>query len=99
MLHGLQVLIETAIGITKHLLKELAEPVPISAYDSFSRLHNKKKIDDAQLQQTKCRVTLPLTRPTARIKLIAYIPKTLPIKLITPQFLLASTQYHRATPH
>ena len=69
MLHGLQVLIETAIGITKHLLKELAEPVPISAYDSFSRLHNKKKIDDAQLQQTKCRVTLPLTRPTANLLL------------------------------
>ena len=32
--------------------------MPISAYDSFSRLHNKKKIDDAQLQQWNAAIGL-----------------------------------------
>ena len=32
---ALQILIENAIGKTKHLLKVLGESVPVSAYDSF----------------------------------------------------------------
>ena len=34
VLHALQVLIENAIGKTKHLIKAAGEPVPVSAYDS-----------------------------------------------------------------
>ena len=57
-LHGLQILIENAIGKTKHLLKASGEPVPISAYDSFASLHSKKHITDAQLQQWNAAVGL-----------------------------------------
>jgi uncharacterized protein YutE (UPF0331/DUF86 family) len=57
-LHGLQVLIENAIGKAKHLLKDLGEPVPVSAYDSFAILHTKKKINDAQLQQWNAAIGL-----------------------------------------
>jgi uncharacterized protein YutE (UPF0331/DUF86 family) len=38
VLHALQVLIENAIGKTKHLIKAAGEPVPVSAYDSFTVL-------------------------------------------------------------
>lgn len=38
VLHALQVLIENAIGKTKHLIKAAGEPVPVSAYDSFAVL-------------------------------------------------------------
>ena len=41
-LHGLQILIENAIGKAKHLLKASGESVPVSAYDSFASLHTKK---------------------------------------------------------
>ncbi len=57
-LHGLQVLIENAIGKAKHLLKESGEPVPVSAYDSFACLHAKKKLNDEQLQQWNAAVGL-----------------------------------------
>lgn len=38
VLHGLQVLIENAIGKAKQLLKARGEVVPISAYDAFAAL-------------------------------------------------------------
>jgi uncharacterized protein YutE (UPF0331/DUF86 family) len=57
-LHGLQILIENAIGKTKHLLKVLGESVPVSAYDSFASLHAKKQITDTQLQQWNAAVGL-----------------------------------------
>ncbi|QQG65902.1 type VII toxin-antitoxin system HepT family RNase toxin [Desulfobulbus oligotrophicus] len=38
VLHGLQVLIENAIGKAKQLLKARGETVPISAYDAFAVL-------------------------------------------------------------
>lgn len=40
VLHPIQVLIENAIGKTKHLLKAAGEPVPLSAYDVFQELAN-----------------------------------------------------------
>ena len=57
-LHVLQILIENAIGKTKHLLKASGETVPISAYDSFASLHAKKHISDAELQQWNAAVGL-----------------------------------------
>lgn len=38
VLHALQVLVENCIGKTKRLLKARGEPVPTSAYDSFTAL-------------------------------------------------------------
>ena len=38
VLHALQVLIENAIGKSKHLLKTKKVEVPVSAYDAFSSL-------------------------------------------------------------
>lgn len=38
VLHALQVLMENAIGKSKHLLKSAGEPVPVSAYDAFASL-------------------------------------------------------------
>lgn len=38
VLHGLQVLIENAIGKAKQLLKARGEEVPLSAYDAFASL-------------------------------------------------------------
>ena len=58
VLHGLQVLVENAIGKTKHLLKASGESVSVSAYDSFANLHSKKLITDAQLQQWNAAVGL-----------------------------------------
>ncbi len=58
VLHGLQVLVENAIGKTKHLLKASGESVPVSAYDSFASLHAKKLITHAQLQQWNAAVGL-----------------------------------------
>lgn len=57
-LHGLQILIENAIGKAKHLLKASGESVPVSAYDSFASLQTKKKITDAQLQQWNAAIGL-----------------------------------------
>ena len=58
VLHGLQVLIENAIGKSKHLLKGLGESVPISAYDSFINLHAKHKINDHELEQWNAAIGL-----------------------------------------
>ena len=38
ILHAFQILIENAIGKAKHVLKASGEPVPISAYDTFTSL-------------------------------------------------------------
>jgi uncharacterized protein YutE (UPF0331/DUF86 family) len=38
VLHALQILIENAIGKAKRTLKERGDPVPVSAYDTFSAL-------------------------------------------------------------
>ncbi|NOT13864.1 MAG: DUF86 domain-containing protein [Methylococcaceae bacterium] len=56
-LHGLQVLIENAIGKAKHSLKDLGESVPVSAYDSLPAC-TLKKINDAQLQQWNAAIDL-----------------------------------------
>ncbi|MEQ1591139.1 MAG: DUF86 domain-containing protein [Thiobacillaceae bacterium] len=45
VLHALQVLIENAIGKAKQLLKAHNEPVPVSAYDTFSALARCGEID------------------------------------------------------
>ena len=57
-LHGLQILIENAIGKAKHLLKASGESVPVSAYDSFTTLHTQKMITEAQLQQWNAAIGL-----------------------------------------
>ncbi|NOS88673.1 MAG: DUF86 domain-containing protein [Methylococcaceae bacterium] len=57
-LHGLQVLVENAIGKAKHLLKALGEPVPVSAYAAFASLHTKKMLSDTELQQRNAAIGL-----------------------------------------
>lgn len=42
--HALQVLVENAIGKSKHWLKALKLPVPVSAYDAFTLLQQKQLI-------------------------------------------------------
>lgn len=49
VLHALQVLVENAIGKSKHLLKAAGEPVPVSAYDAFSSLVRRGEISEADL--------------------------------------------------
>ncbi len=51
VLHALQVLIENAIGKSKHLLKSAGEPVPVSAYDAFASLEQRGDINSRELQQ------------------------------------------------
>jgi len=51
MLHALQVLIENAIGKSKHLLKSAGEQVPVSAYDAFASLQRHGDISAHELQQ------------------------------------------------
>jgi len=51
VLHALQVLIENAIGKSKHLLKLAGEPVPVSAYDTFASLEQHGDINSQELQQ------------------------------------------------
>ena len=51
VLHALQVLIENAIGKSKHLLKSAGEPVPESAYDVFAGLEQQGGINSQELQQ------------------------------------------------
>jgi len=41
-LHALQVLIQNAIGKSKHLLKAAGQPVPVSAYDTFASLEQQR---------------------------------------------------------
>lgn len=51
VLHALQVLIENAIGKSKHILKSAGEPVPVSAYDVFASLEKQGGINSQELQQ------------------------------------------------
>lgn len=51
VLHALQVLIENAIGKSKHQLKLLGEPVPVSAYDAFASLERHSVITSQELAQ------------------------------------------------
>lgn len=51
VLHALQVLIENAIGKSKHLLKAADQPVPVSAYDAFAGLEQQGGINLQELQQ------------------------------------------------
>lgn len=44
VLHALQILIENAIGKAKQWLKASDQPVPVSAYDSFSALAHQNLI-------------------------------------------------------
>jgi uncharacterized protein YutE (UPF0331/DUF86 family) len=58
VLHALQVLIENAIGKSKHLLKSLGEPVPVSAYDAFASLERHGKITLQELTQWNATIGL-----------------------------------------
>ena len=51
VLHAFQILIENAIGKSKHLLKSAKRTVPISAYDAFAGLEQQGKISSEALQQ------------------------------------------------
>lgn len=50
-LHALQVLIENAIGKSKHMLKSAGRPVPVSAYDVFASLGQHGEITAQELSQ------------------------------------------------
>lgn len=58
VLHTLQVLVENAIGKSKHWLKASDLPVPISAYDAFASLQQHGVIDLAALQQWNAAIGL-----------------------------------------
>ena len=49
--HALQVLIENAIGKSKHLLKSKDVTVPVSAYDAFASLEQHGFINSQELEQ------------------------------------------------
>jgi len=49
VLHALQVLVENAIGKTKHLLKAANREIPVSAYDAFMVLADAGLISREQL--------------------------------------------------
>lgn len=51
VLHALQVLIENAIGKSKHLLKAKEMDVPVSAYDAFASLEQHALINAQELEQ------------------------------------------------
>jgi uncharacterized protein YutE (UPF0331/DUF86 family) len=51
VLHALQVLIENAIGKSKHLLKSKGVEVPVSAYDAFASLEQNGLINAQELEQ------------------------------------------------
>ena len=51
VLHALQVLIENAIGKSKHLLKYMGVPVPVSAYDAFASIEQSGIISLEELTQ------------------------------------------------
>ncbi len=58
VLHALQVLIENAIGKSKHLLKSIEEPVPVSAYDAFASLERRGNITPQELTQWNAAIGL-----------------------------------------
>jgi uncharacterized protein YutE (UPF0331/DUF86 family) len=49
VLHAMQVLAENAIGKTKHWLKALGQPVPVSAHDAFESLYQQGCITPQEL--------------------------------------------------
>jgi uncharacterized protein YutE (UPF0331/DUF86 family) len=51
VLHAFQILIENAIGKSKHLLKSVGSTVPVSAYDAFASLAQKGEISLLALQE------------------------------------------------
>lgn len=51
VLHALQVLIENAIGKSKHWLKLMGQDVPVSAYDAFFSLEREGVITQHELLQ------------------------------------------------
>ncbi len=51
VLHALQILIENAIGKSKHLLKASGQPVPVSAYESFSALVKIRVLSNEELSR------------------------------------------------
>lgn len=58
MLHTFQILIENAIGKSKHLLKTENQTVPISAYDSFAALERLGKISEESLERWNATIGL-----------------------------------------
>lgn len=58
LLHVMQVLIENAIGKSKHLLKTINEPVPVSAYDAFASLARKQLIAEKMLTEWNAAIGL-----------------------------------------
>jgi uncharacterized protein YutE (UPF0331/DUF86 family) len=58
VLHAVQVLAENAIGKTKHWLKALEQPVPISAHDAFESLHLQGCISQQDLNEWRAIVGL-----------------------------------------
>lgn len=58
VLHALQVLIEHAIGKSKHLLKSIGESVPVSAYDAFASLERRGKLTQQELTQWNAAIGL-----------------------------------------
>jgi uncharacterized protein YutE (UPF0331/DUF86 family) len=58
VLHAMQVLAENAIGKTKHLLKALGQPVPVSAHDAFESLHQQGCITQQELDAWRAVVGL-----------------------------------------
>ena len=58
VLHALQVLVEHAIGKSKHLLKSIGESVPVSAYDAFASLERRGKLTQQELTQWNATIGL-----------------------------------------
>lgn len=58
VLHAIQVLIENAVGKSKHLLKSMSEPVPVSAYDAFANLEECGNLTQQELMQWNARIGL-----------------------------------------
>ena len=58
VLHALQVIIENAIGKSKHLLKSIEEPVPVSAYVAFASLERRGNITLQELTQWNAAIGL-----------------------------------------
>ena len=58
VLHAVQVLAENAIGKTKHWLKALGQPVPISAHDAFESPRQQGCITQQELDEWRAIVGL-----------------------------------------
>jgi len=58
VLHAFQVLIENAIGKSKHLIKANGQTVPVSAYDAFASLEQHGEMSLQELQQWNAAIGL-----------------------------------------